>query len=36
MKILLLKSNSTSPTKLVNFLIILTFKILDFEGYKYG
>ena len=27
---MLLKSKSTSPTKLVNFLILVTFKIKDF------
>ena len=35
MKIMLLKPNSSSPTKLVNFLILVTFKILDFKGHKY-
>ena len=30
---MLLKSNSTSLTKLVNFLILVTFKIKDFRGH---
>ena len=32
-KIVLLRSKSTSPTKLVNFLIHVTFKIKDFKGH---
>ena len=32
---MLLKSNSTSLTKLVNFLILVTFKIKDFIGHYY-
>ena len=30
---MLLKSKHTSPTKLVNFLILVTFKIKDFIGH---
>ena len=33
MRIILLRSKSTSPTKVVNFLILVTFKIKDFESH---
>ena len=33
MKVISSRSKSTSPTKVVNFLILLTFKINDFGGH---
>ena len=33
MKIVLLRSKSTSSTKVVDFLILVTFKIKDFEDH---
>ena len=33
MQIILLRSKSTSPTEVVNFLILVTFKIKDFKGH---
>ena len=35
MTIILLMTESSSPTKVVNFLIFVTFKIKDFEGHYF-
>ena len=35
MQIILLRTESSSPTTVVNFFILVTFKIKDFEGHYF-